>query len=390
MRGFAQATRTPAEGHRGRCEADPRVNRTRPRSALLAAIRAGDLETAQRLLDGANPRAGDGVDLPLHLAARRGHRALVEALIVAGALEWQPDGAGRTALDAARLGRSRERSAIVALLDRTSIAEPSFRAAVRAIHAGDVRVLEDLLTVRPALLHERNAGPQAYRLAKRFDYFRDPKLFWFIANNPVLVERMPHNLVEVTRAMLRRGVAQDDRDYALELVMTSGALRTQRLQCPLVRELIDGGAVATERAMHMAAAHRELDAAREAIAHGAPLTAPVAAALGDLHALGELLPTASRSDVQAAFGLAVINGEVEAARLAVRAGADVDARLPVHAHSTALHQAAGDDRADVIAFLLEHGARTDVRDALWDATPLEWARYGRNAASAAALEPVTP
>ncbi|HZO93114.1 MAG TPA: ankyrin repeat domain-containing protein [Candidatus Baltobacteraceae bacterium] len=116
----------------------------------------------------------------------------------------------------------------------------------------------------------------------------------------------------------------------------------------------------------------------------------MAAALGDVGALAHLLPRSSPADVQTAFGLAVINGEIEAARLALRAGADVNARLPVHAHSTALHHAAGGDRADIIAFLLEHGARTDVRDTLWDATPLGWARYGRRASAIAALERVTP
>jgi len=367
--------------------------RTASRSAppLLAAVRARDGDAVQRLLDaGVNPRVGDGVDLPLHVAARSGQRALVERLIEGGALAWQPDGAGRTALDAARLGRTRERAAIVALLDRTIIREPSFRAAVRAIHAGDVASLERLIAARPSLLHERNVGPEAYRMAKRSDYFRDPKLFWFIANNPILVERMPDNLVEVASTMLRHGVEQADRDYALGLVMTGAALREQGLQLPLVRALLDAGAVVTEDAMHSTAGHRELDAVRAAIAWGVPMTAPIAAALGDVRALEDLLPRATPADVQAAFGFAIINHRIDAAELALRAGADVDGRMPVHTHSTALHEAAGGNRVDIIAFLLAHGARTDIRDTLWDATPLGWARYGGRTEAIAVLEPITP
>ena len=116
------------------------------------------------------------------------------------------------------------------------------------------------------------------------------------------------------------------------------------------------------------------------------MSAPIAAALGADDVLRELLPSASRDDVQTAFGLAVINGHTNAARLALDAGADVDAYLPVHAHMTALHGAAQLDDAALIALLLSRGARADQRDTLWDATPLGWANHFGKAAARAALE----
>ncbi|HEV3086917.1 MAG TPA: ankyrin repeat domain-containing protein, partial [Candidatus Elarobacter sp.] len=89
-------------------------------------------------------------------------------------------------------------------------------------------------------------------------------------------------------------------------------------------------------------------------------------------------------DVQTAFGLAVINGHLEAARIALDAGADVNAYLPVHKHSTALHQAAVNDDPALIEFLISRGARLDQRDTLWDSTPLNWAVHeGKTAAQAA-------
>ena len=92
---------------------------------LFAPVRAGDVDAVRRLLaQGANPRLGDGRETPLHVAARRGPLALVEALIEGGALAWQPDRNGRLAVDVARRGRARERAAIVALLDRSVIADP--------------------------------------------------------------------------------------------------------------------------------------------------------------------------------------------------------------------------------------------------------------------------
>ena len=45
-------------------------------------------------------------------------------------------------------------------------------------------------------------------------YFGDPKLFWFIANNPTLMKRMPDNIVEVAETMIARGVDKADLDYA--------------------------------------------------------------------------------------------------------------------------------------------------------------------------------
>ena len=65
---------------------------------------------------------------------------------------------------------------------------------------GDVAGLARLLDAEPRLLRERIVEPECYREAGRPQYFRDPKLFWFIANNPTLMKRMPANIVEVAEA----------------------------------------------------------------------------------------------------------------------------------------------------------------------------------------------
>ncbi len=360
-----------------------------PRSPLFAAVRAGDVDAVRELLAaGANPRIDDGRETPLHAAARRGPLALVEALIEGGALEWQTDRKGRTPLEIARHGRARERSTIVALLDRSAIADPSFRAAVDAIHAGDVTALASLIDREPRLLRERIAGPDVYRRVKRRWYFTDPMLFWFVANNPTQVERMPANMAVVAQVMIDRGVDPADLDHALELTMTSSVAREQGLQLPLMRILLAAGARATGEAIAMTAGHRESEALRALLAGGQRMTAPIAAALGEGDRLRELLRLAGSEDVQTAFGLAVINGRLESARLALDAGADVNAFLPVHAHSTALHQAAHDDDVALIELLVERGARTDLRDTLWDGTPLGWAIFLDRPKARALLERV--
>ena len=88
------------------------------------------------------------------------------------------------------------------------------------------------------------------------------------------------------------------------------------------------------------------------------------------------------------FGMAVINRQVEAARLALDAGADLNGFLPVHGHSTALHQAAIDENLELMELLVARGARTDVADKLWSSTPLGWAIHQGKSRAAAYLERV--
>lgn len=46
-----------------------------------------------------------------------------------------------------------------------------------------------------------------------------------------------------------------------------------------------------------------------------------------------------------------------------------------HSHATPRHQAAGRGHQDVVQLLVERGARTDIKDILWQATPADWARH---------------
>jgi peptide-methionine (S)-S-oxide reductase len=353
---------------------------------LLEAVLAGDIGRVRTLLtDGENPRLGDGRSLPLHAAARSGPLELVETLIAGGALPWQLDPEGRSALECARLGNGPDRDAIEALLDRTRILDPAFRNAVAAIHAGDVASLERLLDANADLLQRRNVEPEAYRQAKRQDYFRDPKLFWYVANNPTAIERLPSNIADVARVMIARRVEQTDLDYALALLMSGGEVGERGAARSLMSVLLDAGAVANRDAILVAAGHWQSEALRALLerGHASPL---IAAALGDVVSLSILLHGADPADVQDAFGLAIINRHLDAAQLALDMGADVNATLPVHSHSTALHQAAAFDSAEIIAFLVARGARLDTRDTLWDGTPLDWASHEKHDVARAALE----
>jgi hypothetical protein len=175
---------------------------------------------------------------------------------------------------------------------------------------------------------------------------------------------------------------QDDLDYTLELLMTSAEAREQGLQDDLMALLLRAGARASPRAIAVTLGHREHAPVLALLRAGHPLSAAITAALGRLADLPRLLREATPAMVQEAFGMAVINRQNEAAKLALDAGADVNGFLPVHSHSTALHQAAIDENIELLALLLERGARTDIKDKLWDATPLDWVRHqGKTQAS---------
>ncbi len=338
------------------------------------------------LLDaGASPRhAGKDEMTAMHAAARRGPRALVELLIRRGAMHWQGDRRGKTALDYARAGAAADRDAIVELLDRPVIRDKRFRAAVDAIHAGDLAGLERLLDRHPDLLHMRAVEPDCYPQ----DYFRDPKLFWFIANNPTLMRRMPKNIAAIGAAMIARGVEQADLEAALGLVMSNGLNDKQSRQAELVALLIEAGARATPNDILVALAHKCVAPIRTLLARGLALTAPIAAALGRDQELAALVAGASPAERHEALALAVINRQVEAARRCLDAGAEVNAFLPVHKHSTPLHQASVNGDVAMLRLLVERGANLDTRDKLWDGTPLGWAMHTKQRDAEAYLRAV--
>ena len=406
-----------------------RVDEARPLSPLGAAARAGDVAAVRRLLEeghvadgdgrdcgtplwqacaskvsdearlaivdalltaGANPRDDSAGEAALHAAAARGPLALVERLIVGNALEWQADAKGRQPLAVAKRGKAADKAAIIQLLDRSLVADPSFRAAVKALQKGDVAELARRLDAEPRLLRERILGPEVYRRASRHQYFRDPKLFWFIANNPTLMKRMPANMVEVAQAMIARGVDRADLDYALELVMTSAPAREQGLQMPLIDCLMRAGATPTSRSIDMTLAHWELEPVQALLDAGLPMTAAIAAAFGRTALLPALLREASPEEVQRALGLAVINRQLDSARMTLDAGADPNVFLPVHSHSLPMHQAAGDDNVEMMELLIARGARHDIPDKLWGGIPLGWAIHGGHTRARAYLEKLAP
>lgn len=268
--------------------------------------------------------------------------------------------------------------------DAARTQDTRFRDAVAAIDAGDVATLKRLLRDDPDLIRERlaAAGPWLRdRIGDALEgYFQRPYLLWFVADNPIRHGRLPGNIDQVARTLIdaaqRAGAEtlQEQLDYALGLVVTGRIAQESGMQITLMDALIDGGA--SPGAGYGALGAGNFEAAAHMIARGGETTLAAALCLGRDNDAERLLRTASANDRQIALVAAAINGRAQSLVKLIAAGVDIDAYSTViHPHATALHQAVFSGSLDAVKALVQAGARLDIRDKIYNGTPLQWAEH---------------
>jgi hypothetical protein len=253
------------------------------------------------------------------------------------------------------------------------IEDPVFRHAVDLADAGDEAGLRACLKQHPKLV-------QQHVLFEGGNYFRNPTLLEFIAENPIRHGTMPENIVAVAEVILDAGPDRSAVNETLGLVCSGRIPRECRVQVPLIELLCSHGADA-DFGMLPAIAHGEFEAVRALIGRGAAVSLPVAAALGYAKDFRRLLPQASEVDRQRSMALASQFGHVEIARILLDEGHDPSRfnLLGFHSHSTPLHQAALAGHDNLVRLLVEHGARVDLKDLIWNGTPADWAHHAGKA-----------
>jgi hypothetical protein len=326
---------------------------------LLKAHAARDPQAAQRLRE-FHPRLSRKTDAELFDTSLRLSDAQLAIAREYGFPSWT------------RLKRHIEKPAVADQLNlphHDRIEDAAFRRAIDLLDAGDAEGLRAFLNQHPQLVHQHVAFEGG-------NYFRNPTLLEFIAENPVRRGKLPDNIVEIAKVILAGKPSNEALNETLMLVATGSVPRECRLQGPLIDLLCDRGANPNS-AIHAAALHAEFDSVKALLDRGARIDLPVAAALGRVADARRLLPHASEEDRHLALSLAADNGQVEIVRLLLDAGEDPNRYNPVggHSHTTPLHQAAGAGHADVVRLLVERDARLDLKDVLWQATPAEWARH---------------
>lgn len=273
-----------------------------------------------------------------------------------------------------RLKRHIEKPTLANRLDlrhHERIEDPLFRRAVDLIDAGNVEGLRAYLNEHPKLVEQRV-------VFEGTNYFHNPTLLEFIAENPVRRGAMPLNIVEVAKAILDAGAERDQPalNETLMLVATGSVPRECGQQIPLIDLLCDRGAD-PDSAMETTVVLGEIESAHALIRRGARMTLGVSVALGRIDDCRRLLPAASGEERHLALALSADHGQIEVMRMLLDSGEDANRYNPIggHSHTTPLHQAAGRGDAEMVRLLVEHGARIDMKDILWHGTPADWARY---------------
>src|SRR5262245_58028108 len=254
-----------------------------------------------------------------------------------------------------------------------------FESAVEAVVAGDVATLRAMLREHPELPWARSTRRH------------HATLLHYVAANGVEGGRQktPANAVEVAKVLLDAGAEVDaladmyeQKCTTMSMLVSSCHPAEAGLQSVLAETLLDYGAALEgcgskwQSALMTALAFGYLGTAETLARRGAPVDHLAAAAgLGRVEDTLRLLPLADPQTRHVALALAAQHGHTSIVRLLLDAKEDPNRLNPegLHSHSTPLHQAVCADHIDTVRLLVERGARLDIRDTLYQGTPLGWA-----------------
>jgi hypothetical protein len=328
---------------------------------LLKAHASRELQTAQRIRE-FHPRFQEWTDAAIFDARFRLSDAQLTIARERGFASW------------ARLKRRMEKPTMADRLDlphQERIENLAFRQAVDLLDQGDVVNLRAHLSMHPHLVREHVTFEGG-------NYFQHPTLLEFVAENPVRRGTLSDNIVEVAKVILDAGAKENHASLneALGLVSSGCVSRECRVQIPLIDLLCASGAEPAS-AIITALGHQELEAVDALQRNGAPLDFVLAAATGRTEEVQQFLQTSTSENRHRAFALASQYGHVEIVGLLLDAGEDPNRYNPIgsHSHSTPLHQAAAGGHDQIVRLLVERGARLDMKDTVWQATPVGWAQH---------------
>lgn len=153
-------------------------------------------------------------------------------------------------------------------------------------------------------------------------------------------------------------------------------MRECNVQIPIIDLLCEYGGN-PDLGIFPALAHGEFTAVEALIKNGATINLPVTAATGRLTDFEKLFSRSNESERHFAIAFATQHGRLEILKSLLQNGEKANRYNPkgVHEHSTPLHQAVLGGNLDVVKLLVESGIRLDMKDKIFNGTPLDWAVY---------------
>jgi len=251
--------------------------------------------------------------------------------------------------------------------------------------AGNVADLRREIAAHPWLVSERleNPGPWLRdKVGNALDtFFQRPFLLWFVAEDPVRNGALPSNIAEVAQAIVDAakdaGVPglREQVDYALRLVSWSWIARQCDVQIALIDVLVDAGA-SLDGNPDNALVNSNFAAAAHLVERGAPLTLSTALCLERWDDVNRLGSEATAREKQFALTLVALKGKADALRRIIDLGADINSvSQDLYSHASPLHHAVSSGSLEAVKILVDAGANLDARDTAYQGAPLDWAEY---------------
>jgi hypothetical protein len=163
-------------------------------------------------------------------------------------------------------------------------------------------------------------------------------------------------------------------DYAVKLTGWSSVAKKCGVQLPLITLFLDEGA--TPSGANDALVCSNTDAAALLIERGAPLTLGAAACFNYPEETKMLAAISTADEKQAALVLAALNGKADGIALLLESGADPGRPCPdIYSHGTPLHHAVCSGSLEAVKILVNAGADVNALDTAWQGSPEGWALH---------------
>ncbi|SDT63644.1 peptide-methionine (S)-S-oxide reductase [Mucilaginibacter mallensis] len=255
------------------------------------------------------------------------------------------------------------------------MADITVQQAITAIDNGKTAELMELIEFNPDLVVDRlqNNGD---------GYFKNPYLLWFVADNPIRIAKLPHNVLDVTRLLIQTvkrkapDTYQYQLDYALVLVASGSVPRECGVQIAMIDSLIDAGA--SPNAAMTALTNGNIDVAQYLVDRGDKLTLAIAVCLESIDDINHLAALTSENEKLTALAAAAFYGKANMVKRLLELGINPNG-FPknggFHSHATPLHQAVSSGSLDSVKLLVEAGASLYATDKIYNGTPQGWAAH---------------